>query len=232
MCPECNDAGYFRRDVDPGHPEFGKLIRCDNAVHQVDRLRRMADISNLGPEAVKRRLDDIQISEENREMLTAARTLIDNPRGWLYIYGGPGNAKSETLIAIINELNQRQRGPAIYTTFTQILDWLRAAYNTNVYNEDYLARFTRLKNMPVIAIDEMDKARSTPWAEEFRFSFLDERYMAAADGRNYVTIFAGNTHPKDMECDVLYDRFRDGRFVIVENRAGSARPNMAWQITN
>jgi len=231
-CPDCGGVGYFRADVLPGHPQFGKLIPCPNPIHQPERLARLAKVSGLMPTDLQRRLSDIKRIRGNETMLDSAAALLAEPYGWLWIYGGPGNAKSEVLIALVNEFNLSGRGPAVYTKFTAIVDYMRDAFGERKERDKhgagidlgYVARFDQLKEIKVLAIDEMDKARDTEFVLEFRFNFLDERYRQAINGET-VTIFASNSAPSALS-DVLWDRVRDGRFRIVQNMAGSARPNI------
>lgn len=183
------------------------------------------------PRDLKRRLEDIQANAGNKAMIDAAQQMLVKPFGWLYIWGGPGNAKSEVLIALSNELNEAGRGPVLYTKFSRILDFMRDAFSEKRKKhlgkdaeQSFIDRFERLKRIPVIAIDEMDKARETEFAQDFRFDFLDDRYRQAIVGET-ITLFAGNTDPATFDV-ALYDRIRDGRFQIVHNKAGSARPYM------
>src|SRR5690242_19055605 len=48
-CPICKGAGYTRRDVQPGHPEFGKAIACAcKIVERKERLQRdLAELSGM-----------------------------------------------------------------------------------------------------------------------------------------------------------------------------------------
>ena len=226
LCPTCHTpaaSGYFRSDALPGDPQFGKLVKCGDPFHSEVRAERMAAVSNLGQEDIKRRLADIKPVLGNQAMLEAAANILERGYGWLYIFGGPGNAKSEVLKAIVNQCNEDGHGPAVYTTLGTILDYIRQGYVAN----DYLERYQRLIQAPVLAVDEMDKIKQTEWVEEFRFKFLDARYMSAVN-KETMTIFAGQPHPKAIFEDVIYDRFRDGRFYIVENKAHSARPQMCW----
>jgi hypothetical protein len=32
-CPSCHGLGYVRRELDIGHPDFGKAIRCPRCTH-------------------------------------------------------------------------------------------------------------------------------------------------------------------------------------------------------
>lgn len=219
--------GFFRLDVPYGHEQFGKVVPCDNPFHYPERLARLADLSNLNPADLSRRLRDIQPNDDNLAMLDAARAIIAKPYGWLYIWGGPGNAKTEALIAIVNELNTGGKGPAMYITLARLIEWVRDAFRDGA-QDSYTNRFERALHIKAMAIDEMDKARETDFSEEFRFHFLDERYRQAARGET-VTIFASNTDPAKLP-EPIYDRIRDGRFKIVENTAASARPHMRRQL--
>ena len=223
LCPDCAGPGFFRYDALPGDPNFGRLVACQNPVHSPDRLRRLAKLSNLSEADLQRRLSDIKPVKGNEEMLAAAQAMATESYGWLYVWGGPGNAKSEVLIAIVNEINTYGRGPAMYVTFSHLLNWVRDAFKDNA-PDSYLMRFQQVLGVKLLAIDEMDKARSTEFSDEFRFHFLDERYRQAIRGETQI-VFASNTNPDKLPF-AIYDRIRDGRFRIVENKAGSARPNM------
>lgn len=243
-CPDCGGVGFFRQDTEPGDPNFGKLVRCDHPSHSEKRLARLASVSGLDKADLERRLKDIKQVHfnapvdgadnwvSNREMLRAARQMIDDPQGMLFIWGGPGNAKSEVLIAIINELNANGFGIGMYTKLSKIVDYMRDAFSEQKYRDSkgaeaqdlgYIARFNRLKAIKVLAIDEMDKIKNlTGFVEDFRFDFLDDRYRQAARGET-VTIFASNSDPADLPMPI-YDRIRE--FTIVENTAPSARPHI------
>ena len=55
----------------------------------------------------------------------------------------------------------------------------------------------------------------TDFVYEFRAAFIDDRYRLAVTRRAH-TLFAMNGAPSDLPGD-LYDRMRDGRFVIFHN---------------
>lgn len=191
----------------------------------------MAKVSNMLPAELNRSLEDIKSLDGNRAMLAAARKMVSDPFGWLYIWGGPGNAKSEVLIAIVNELNRTGNGPAIYTKFSTLIEYMRDAYSERKKKDNdpdvdlgFIARFEKMKAVKVLAIDEMDKARETAFMQDFRFDFLDERYRAALTGQT-ITLFASNENPATLP-EAVWDRVRDGRFKVVENTAPSARPKM------
>src|SRR5579875_2015745 len=50
-CPRCHDAGFVRREVPVGHPDFGKAVPCACRAEALreQRRQRLARLSNLGP---------------------------------------------------------------------------------------------------------------------------------------------------------------------------------------
>jgi DNA replication protein DnaC len=234
ICPECHtpqDVGYYRGDFEVGHTQFGKLIKCQNVFHSTTREARMAAVSTLGPEDIKIRLKDINTNPYNLEMIVGCQEAIKRGYGWLYLHGGPGNAKSVALKAIVNEMNASGRGPALFTTFYQVLMYVKSAFRPDSI-ETELDKFNRLIAMPVLAIDEIGQVKETDWLEAFRFNFLNARYEAAINKKG-LTIFAGNHHPRQIfaEADpfgALLDRITDGRFKVIENKQQSARQGEKW----
>ena len=88
----------------------------------------------------------------------------------------------------------------------------------------YQTRLDRISALPVILIDEFDKARMTDFREEFLFEFLNTRWRQAVAGET-ATLFAGQTAPIDWP-DPIRSRIEDGRFKVVHNLAGDARRAM------
>lgn len=249
LCPDCGGKGYFRLEVPYIDPRFGKLVRCSNRVHTPEFNRRLAERAGLVPEDLAIRLDDFReihrfepngkedpILISNQAMLEMARAFVREPYGFVYIWGGPGNAKTDVLIAMVNEVNARAGAAlAVYIKFSKLAEYMREAYVEYRRRKDnpdltasYFERFEQVKAVQVLAIDEFDfdgeKVRETDFVKEFRFDFLDERYHLATRERT-STIFASN-NPPDLLPEPIFDRMRDGRFQIVHNNAPSSRPTM------
>jgi DNA replication protein DnaC len=243
------------------HEHFGKLVRCPNEVHQEGYVLRLAERSGLVKADLDIRLNDFreihfiepvkgadgrQIRDEdgkpvtrlvsNRAMLETARAFVREPYGFLYLWGGPGNAKSDTLIGMVNEINARAGSVvAVYIKFSKLVEYMREAYIENERRKaqpdapaSYTERFNEVKVVKVLCIDEFDfdgeKQRETAFAREFRFDFLDDRYHLATREET-ATVFASNS-PAESLPEAIYDRIRDGRFKIVHNTAPSSRPAM------
>lgn len=238
VCPKCGGFGFFRRDVPHDHPDFGKPIRCDGEAHQVDQMKRLSSLSDLTDYEREKRLSNIAVNDGNRGVITAAQSMLDDPYGWLYIHGGPGNAKGDVLISLVNEFALRGK-TALYIKFSRLVNIMRDAKmerraeashiekngsRDSYENLGYISLFNRVRSVYCLAIDEVDKVNMTGFAEEFRFDFFDERYRLALSGEA-ITIFASQTTPDEMPMP-LTSRFYDGRNRVVENTQPDARPAM------
>jgi len=221
----------MRINVPVGDPKFGKLVNCPDSFHQDVREQRLAELSRMGVEDVKWRLTDIKATTFNREMIEACRAIIDRGYGWLYLHGGPGNAKTLALKAIVNEMNEKGTF-AQFTTMHQIVIWMRAAFKKDA-SEGELERYNRLIEVPVLSVDEVGWTKETDWLVEFRANFLNDRYEKNIMNRQGITVFSSNPHPRVLfenadPFKALFDRFDDGRCLIVENRQPSTRPKAGW----
>lgn len=242
-CPMCGGRGFFRSELPLDDPDFGRPIPCEGRGHLEDRLGRLARWWDYDVQDQGIRLADVSPQPKNQTVLTAARTFLARPRGWLYIWGGPGNAKTIILKALVNELNLAGHGPARYIKFSKLINHMREAFSQKAGREKmmakgvdraqwgdgtYMDRFERLKQIPILVIDEFDKARMTDFADEFRFDFLDDRYEQAIKGQTCL-IFASQQPPDYHLPGPVATRFNDGRFQVVENLAGDSRRTMKWE---
>lgn len=188
------------------------------------KTERLADISGLLLEEMAITLDDVskRANSDISKMVHLARKFIAKPWGFLTLWGGVGNGKTLILMAIVNEMRERHNLVCAYVRFKDLIDHIRAGMDDGFSGDR--KRYEYLKSVNVLAIDEMDKARMTDYAYEFRTAFLDDRYRLGVAHRAH-TVFAMNSHPKDLSDDI-YDRLRDGRFAIFHNRDSSMRPAM------
>lgn len=174
------------------------------------------------PEELAFTLEQVIRRPDTAQMVDAARAFIADPFGFFTVWGGVGNGKTLVLQAMVNELREEQGLVGAYVTFKDLIDYVRGGFDDDEFGER--ARYDFLQDVPVLAIDEVDKARMTEYAAEFRAAFLDRRYRLGWSGEA-VTLMAMNCDPRSMPTDI-YDRLRDGRFVIVQNRDSSLRPAM------
>ena len=225
VCPICGGAGWIERRDDIGYEGHVTMVRCPDpaGVHKAVETARLASISGLLPEETTVRLDDIALVGDTAKMTKQARKFVQEPWGFFTLWGGYGNGKTLVLQAIVNEFRQCHGIVGTYVRMRDLLEYIRAGYAPNT-PDDARARYERLKSLPILAIDEFDAVRMTDFAYEFRTAFLDDRYRLAVARRAH-TLFAMNCNPKELPGDI-YDRLRDGRFVIFHNTDQSMRPEI------
>jgi DNA replication protein DnaC len=222
-CPLCRGELYVLVVDNIGYPGHVTAKPCPDphGVHCRVQASRLAAVSGLLPEEMGLRLSDLSAYGATGQMVALAQRFVEKPWGFLTLWGGYGNGKTLVLQAIINEFRLRHRVIGAYVRLADLLDYVRAGYDRDA-DADARERYERFKTLPVLAIDECDGPRLTAFAEEFRRSFLDDRYRLAVARRAH-TVFAMNCDPATLPGD-LYDRLRDGRFVIFHNTDPSMRP--------
>lgn len=165
--------------------------------------------------------------------LDAARQAVSHPYGMVGWYGGVGTGKTHLLAGVCNAL--RRRDLAVhYTTTVALLDHLRDAFNPKQDGgEAYSRRFERMLAVDVLALDELDRFNTTPWATSAFFRLIDHRYSRANE---CLTLWATNKRLVDREgrrqsvigddTGYLESRLSDGRFLAVDMGEGDVRASL------
>ncbi len=184
-CPICHGYGYYVKDVPVGHPEFGKALLCQCALPRV-QARRKRQMNALGSMELLERMtfqafhpEGVGLTPERRKTIRAAyeaaRGFAASPRGWLLLSGGYGVGKTHLAAAIGNEVI-RTGGEALFILAPDLLDHLRATYAPNSA-ETYDELFDRLKNTPLLILDDLGAESATAWAQEKLFQLFNHRYL-------------------------------------------------------
>jgi DNA replication protein DnaC len=184
-CPECHGAGYLRRDLPLGHPEFGRLEVCSC---------RLPDVR----EAVRRRLYSLSHLDElrgltfetfsprgrpnlpvyNQDSLQAAfnhsQNYAHSLEGWLLIQGGYGCGKTHLAAAIANECASLGV-PTLFLTVPDLLDTLRFSFDAE--DVSFEERLDQLRTAPFLVLDDFGTQNATEWAREKLFQILNHRYI-------------------------------------------------------
>lgn len=184
VCPICHDRGFLVYDVPPGHPDFGRLVRCrcTEARLAAAHARSLRDISNLG--ALDRLTfdnflpDGVGLPEAARRALHQVYELslhfAKEPEGWLVLLGGYGTGKTHLAAAIAN-YNLALGRAAMFVVVPDLLDHLRAAFGPS--SESGLdERLEGIRETPLLILDDLGAHNSTPWAQEKLFQVLNHRY--------------------------------------------------------
>lgn len=197
--------------------------RCPDCIgwRQAERLQAMCGLNDA-----ERKITLFSIApngQDTTRMVQAAQTFIAQPAGFLTIYGSCGNAKTLILQAVVNAMLS-QGVAAIYTTFYDLVNWIREAYNDRE-NESAWRRVKRLQDVRVLCIDELDKVKQSEWVSEVETQLLDARYRDGIAGLS-GTLLAMNGNI-DLLSDHLESRLRDGRNVLIQNNDPDMRRVMA-----
>ena len=184
-CPICHGLGYVRRDVPPGHPDFGRLFPCVCRREQIERhfRQRLFGMSNLDElqhltfETFEPRgrigIGPLQAASIE-QAYNLARQFAQRPRGWLLLRGGYGCGKTHLAAAIANfcvDLGV----PTLFLTVPDLLDFLRSAYNAPDATFD--ERFEEIRRIDLLILDDFGTQSATPWAQEKLFQILNFRYI-------------------------------------------------------
>ena len=184
VCPICKGKGFLVKDVPYGHPDFGKLIpcRCTEARIAMNRSRELYGLSNMGGLAHMTfdtfLPDGAGLPESIRAVLRRVFEICvhyaEQPRGWLVLLGGYGAGKTHLAAAIAN-YNLSLERPAMFVVTPDLLDHLRAAFGPSS-ESGVDERLEKIREAPLLVLDDLGAHHSTPWAQEKLFQILNHRY--------------------------------------------------------
>ena len=184
LCPLCKDAGFLYPRLANGRPDFSRAIpcQCQHDKLQQGKFAYLEHYSNLGSlshltfETIlpKGKKGGAQSQQRFAKAYEAAKTFATNPQGWLVLYGPSGCGKTHLACAIANyRLNIGQ--PAFYIGTSDLLDHLRSTF-TSTSDTSYDELFMKLKNTPLLILDDLRLSNTTPWAKEKVEQLFDHRF--------------------------------------------------------
>ena len=228
-CPLCYGVGYVTEHHPIESDQFGKVFACECRAQEIAEAAEQA--TALLPSEQSITLDSlIARGGYTKIMVEEVKRFAEKPYGMITLWGGPGNGKTISLMALTNHFKKQFPAQSRYVRFKDLIDYIRAG-NAPDASEDAIARYEQMKHMRFLAIDELEKVRDTKYAYEFRSAFLDDRYRYARErdeNSRLYTAFAMNSDPLSLP-DHIYDRLQWGRntpdgFRIIQNKDSSARP--------
>ncbi len=186
VCQVCGGKGWYTQDVPIGHVDFGRLIicECQQQKVQAESQARLLKYSNLGSlsrftfEAMKPEgIGDDPVTRERFEVAySAALDFADAPRGWLVFSGPHGSGKTHLAAAIGNRAIDRGH-VVLFSHTPELVDHLRATFSPTS-REVYSDLFDQVRNTPLLILDDLGMASTTPWAEEKLQQIVNHRYNA------------------------------------------------------
>jgi DNA replication protein DnaC len=185
-CPRCGGAGFVRRSVRLGHPDFGRAFPCECTRNEQEdeKQARLLRYSNLGPLA---RLTFGELSPSGRSpnpahqeqfaaALRSALQFAEQPTGWLVLIGPSGAGKTHLAAAIAGRCIENGQA-TLFMVVPDLLDHLRAAYQPGA-DTGYDDLFEMVRTAPVLILDDLGVQSATPWAEEKLYQIINGRYSA------------------------------------------------------
>lgn len=184
-CPICQGVGFISLDAPLGHPDFGKIVPCKCRAERIEsaRLEQLQQESNLSGytgmtfDTFKTEgRGQLRATEKSilEFALAQAKNFAADPAGWLLLIGNFGTGKTHLAAAIANEAVSRGIRN-IFQPVPDLLDSIRAAYGNS--DEPYNDRIERIKNVPLLILDDLGTQSATPWASEKLYMILNHRYV-------------------------------------------------------
>lgn len=204
-----------------GHPPITRC-RCQTGQDSERRRRYLLRIDGLNPTERELRFESLLRNEHNGAALRLLEEGVQWRRGIITLTGKPGVGKSTMMMCAVNRAREANV-PAVYTTVSDLLDYLRSAYAPNT-DMSFDARWDTLIRAEVLALDELDEFSTTPWAMERFLRLIDERWRAMD---KCLTICATNARINSLPEKVA-SRLRDGRAHVVEMRGADMRQYQSW----
>jgi DNA replication protein DnaC len=204
--PICEGLGVVSYNVPIDDPRFGKLFRCPNNRIEMDtdRQERLRRISNLDAYKDKSffnfQVDNATLKPSERETLqnalNVAHRFAENPDGWLLLEGTYGCGKTH-LAAAVGNMRLEKGDAVLFITTPDLLDHLRSTFGPTS-EAGYDETFDRVRNAPILILDDLGAENASPWAQEKLFQLLNHRYS-----RRLPTVITTN-----IDLDTLDPRIR------------------------
>jgi len=112
--------------------------------------------------------------EQFRRAYEAAKAFAAEAKGWLILAGPSGCGKTHLAAAIANERVSHGQ-TAFFISTPDLLERLRSAFGPNS-EIPYDEFFDRVRNAPLLVLDDLGAQTSTPWAKEKLDQLLNHRF--------------------------------------------------------
>jgi len=124
-----------------------------------------------------KRLNLVPEEQQNLEKAyKSAFNFAQSPQGWLVLLGVNGCGKTHLAVAIANYLKNEGK-KIMFIIVPDLLDYLRSAFNPES-KISYDKVFERIKQTPILILDDFGEQSATPWAQEKLYQLINHRYNA------------------------------------------------------
>jgi DNA replication protein DnaC len=122
----------------------------------------------------------LELPPEQRQNLRQAHNLAvefaRSPEGWLIFEGVNGCGKTHLAAAIANRVRAEEK-PVLFVVVADLLDHLRSTFSPDS-KISYDEFFEKLKETPLLILDDFGEQSATPWAQEKLYQLINYRYNA------------------------------------------------------
>lgn len=109
---------------------------------------------------------------------SAAKQFAERPDGWLVLFS-PNTGVGKTHLSIaVAEQQIRAGRQVVYAFVPELVDYLRYTFSPDS-RVRYDDAFDRVKNAPLLILDDLGRERSNPWAEEKLYQIIVHRHNHA-----------------------------------------------------
>ena len=177
-------------------------------------MSRLLRMSNLNETLAGTTFDELRPDAGAMEQASSTRSAYAvetaeayaaNPEGWLMVLGPGGSGKTRLAAAVAAECIRRGR-VVFFISVADLLDHLRSAY-APTSDLPYDELFDRVRNVPLLVLDDLGHQSATPWAQEKLSQLLGHRYHSRMP--TVLTISA----PLETMDDRLRPRLQDPSLV-------------------
>jgi DNA replication protein DnaC len=192
----CRGAGYVvRRDVLPGHPDFGRLIECSCEIGQARAKKRQSRIWSealVPPKMAEYSLDSLAGRPGKAELAERLRAWQTSGR-WLVMHGPKGTCKTGAAVSLLLE-HVRAGGAGLYIVLPSFLARIRKTYgDRDSVDEDEVLE--TVISTPFLILDDIGTATLTAWGQEKLFTVVNERDLHHRVDEPRITIVTSNLAP-------------------------------------
>jgi DNA replication protein DnaC len=138
-----------------------------------------------------------------------ARRYAAEPEGWIVFIGTSGCGKTHLAAAIANE-RLAQGQSVFFAIVPDLLDHLRSTFSPDS-RTSYDEVFDRIRNAPLLVLDDLGAHSSTPWAQEKLYQIINYRHI-----NRLPTVVTTNLQLEDFDPR-LVSRLGDRQLSVVFN---------------
>lgn len=204
-CPICGGKGVIILDVPVTDLRYGKLRRCPNHpvtsdVGHQERLRRIGNLDAYKDKTFENFVINPFDGGYTHEAVTSlklalqrAEDFVRSPDGWIVYEGTYGCGKTHLAVAIGNARLEQYGDQVLFITAPDLLDYLRTTYSPNA-EISYDESFDRIRNVPLLILDDLGVENPSGWAKEKLFQLLNSRYV-----KSLPTVITTNTPLDELD---------------------------------